>query len=168
MASATLAAPEPTATPWPTPTPTPLPPPPTGVPPGWQVYRAHHFAIAYPLGWEPIEHVVQTWDGRVVEVSVSFSSADGAYSVGIAEREGLDGTALRAFCDTPGSQTTYAGLPMITSRMAATLRMFVFVSAGGVAYTLLYKEDAISSQTQDLYDAILGTFRPEVTTPVCT
>lgn len=139
-----------------------------GVPPGWQVYRAHHFAVAYPLGWEPIEHVVQNWSGSIIEVSVSFNSADGANSIGIAEREGLDATALHAYCATPGAQTTYAGLPMITSRTSATLRMFVFVSAGGVVYTLLYREEATAPQTQDLYEAILETFRPEIATPACT
>src|SRR5690242_16882124 len=70
---------EPTATLWPTPTPTPFLPPPLNVPPGWQVYSDHHFAVAYPPGWQPTEHVVRRDDGTPIEASVSFNSDDGAY-----------------------------------------------------------------------------------------
>jgi hypothetical protein len=157
----------PTATLWPTTTPTPLPPPPLNMPAGWQVYRGHHFAVAYPPGWTDAEHVVQDGDDQTVEASVSFNSDDGNYSVGIAEREGLDAATLKQYCDTPGTHTTYAGLPMITSLTAGTLRMYTFISAGGVAYTMLCRQDESSSDILYLYNTMLASFRPEVTTSAC-
>ncbi len=157
----------PTATPWPTATPTPLPPPPVNMPAGWQVYRGHHFAVAYPPGWTHVEHLVQDGDGQIVEASVSFNSDDGNYSVGVAEREGLGATTLKQYCATPGTQTTYARLPMITSLTSDTLRMYTFVSAGGVAYTLLYRQDEASSDILYLYNTMLASFRPEVTASAC-
>src|SRR5262249_14260570 len=36
-------------------TPTPLPSAPLSVPAGWQVYRGHHFALAYPPGWVMVD-----------------------------------------------------------------------------------------------------------------
>ncbi len=158
---------EPTATPWPTPTPTPEPPPPLSVPPGWQVYRGHHFALAYPAGWMAFKHVVPDATGGVEASSVSFESPDGAQAVGISEHEGLDDAALKQYCAQPGTRMIYAGLPMITTRTSATLRMFVFVSTSGIVYTLLYREESTPLEVKWLYDSILATFRPEYATSAC-
>jgi hypothetical protein len=156
-----------TATPWPTPTSTPEPPPPLSVPSGWQVYRGHHFSLAYPAGWTAFEHLVPDATGGVEAASVRFNSPDGAQAVGIGEHEGLDAATLKQYCAQPGTPITYAGLPMITARTAATLRMFVFVSTSGIAYTLLYNEESMPLEVKWLYDSILATFRPEYAIPAC-
>jgi hypothetical protein len=153
---------EPTATP--SPTPTPEPPLPLSVPPGWQVYRGHHFALAFPAGWTAFEHLVPDASGGVEASSLSFESPDGAQAVGIGEHEGLDAATLKQDCAQPGTHIIYAGLPMITTRTAATLRMFVFVSTSGIAYTLLYREESTPPEVKWLYDSILATFRPEYAT----
>jgi hypothetical protein len=167
----TPAAAEPTATPWPTPTPTPAPPPPLFVPTDWQVYRAHHFALAYPSGWVVNEYVARDYDGPGVSASVSFATPDGTQVVGIDEHESLDPATLKAYCAQPGTHTTYAGLPMISARTGTRLRMFVFVTMGGsagIAYTLLYTEVGTPDQIKWLYDSIFATFRPEYQTSACT
>ncbi len=165
------------ATPWPTPTrqPTPTfvpePPPPQFVPAGWQIYRDHHFAVAFPAGWVAYEHDVQRPDGGFEAVSVSLESPDDDQSIGISEHEALDAATLQQFCAEVGTRMSYAGLPVITSRISSTLRMFVFVSAGGstggVVYTLLYSEENTPLQVKWLYDSILATFRPEFSATAC-
>lgn len=162
-----IAMPAPTVTLYPTPTETLLLPQPRNAPMGWQIYRAHHFAVAYPPGWVSVEHVAHGNDGEVTEVSVSFNSDDGHYAVGIAEREGLDAAALQQYCASPGTHTTFAGLPMIATTTSGTLHMYIFVSAGGVAYTLLSQASETSPDITFLDDTILGTFRAEVLTSAC-
>jgi len=166
-AKPTLINAEPMATPWPTPTPTPEPPPPLSVPPGWQVFRGHHFALAYPAGWMAFAHVAPDASGGVEAASVSFESPDGAQAVGISEHEGLDAATLKQYCAQPGTRMIYAGLPMITTRTSDTLRMFVFISTSGIAYTLLYREESTPLEVKWLYDSILATFRPEYATSAC-
>jgi hypothetical protein len=172
--------PLPTPIPTPTATPAPEPPPPQFVPAGWQIYRDHHFAVAFPAGWIAYEHDVQGTDGQVVSAAVTLTSPDGSQTVAIDEHEGLDATTIRRYCTQPGSSLTYAGLPMRTSSTAGTVRLFVFVardssdsnsgsasSAGGIAYTLLYNEENISEQVKWFYDSILATFRPEFSAQAC-
>jgi len=148
-------------------TPTPLPPPPLSVPQGWQVYRAHHFALAYPPGWMAREDVTYPDGGGVTAASISFNSPDGTRAVVVSETEGLGADDLRQVCARPGTRTTYAGLPVISTRTAYTLRSNVFAASDGVVYTLLYEEVHSSAETQALYNQILRTFRPEYTTPAC-
>ncbi len=85
--------------------------------------------------------------------------------------EALDAATLQQFCAEVGTRMSYAGLPVITSRISSTLRMFVFVSAGGstggVVYTLLYSEENTPLQVKWLYDSILATFRPEFSATAC-
>src|SRR5205807_1599206 len=155
----------------PTPTLVPDPPPPQFVPAGWQTYRDHHFAVAFPAGWVAYEHDVQRPNGDFEAVSVSFQSPDDDQSIGISEHEALDASALLQFCAAAGTRMTYAGLPVIASHTSSTLQMFVFVSAGGssggVVYTLLYSEENTPQQVKWLYDSILATFQPEYATSAC-
>lgn len=175
------AAPIPTPTPSPAPptaTPTPEPPLPQSVPAGWQVYRDYHFALAFPGNWLVYDHAVRDAGGNVVAAAVTFNSRDGTQTVGITEQAGLDAATVRQYCAQPGSNLTYAGLPMRTSRTSGTVRTFVFVAdstsataadgaSGGVVYTLLYSEENTPQQLKWLYDSILATFRPEFSSPAC-
>jgi hypothetical protein len=166
-----VAAATPTAPP--TATPTPLPPPPFSVPSEWQVYRGHHFALAYPPRWMVSEDSdaqsapSSSPTALATAVSINFEATDGTAAVAISEREGLDQSALRQVCGQQGTHTTFAGLPVISAAQAYSLRSYIFAASDGVVYTLLYDDVDSSADARALDIAVLSTFRPEYTSPAC-
>src|SRR5262245_22947084 len=117
---------------------TPLPPPPLLVPVGWQVYRGHHFALAYPPAWVLVEPTVPASSGNTHTYAASFETADGTRVVAVQVLEGLDATALQRICAQPGTRITFAGLPVSVRTTAYSLRTYVFAASQGTVYTLLY------------------------------
>ena len=75
--------------------------------------------------------------------------------------------ALQGICAQSGTRTTFASLPVTTRTTAYTLRTYVFAATQGTVYTLLYDTESGAGKNQALYDAILGTFRPEYASPAC-
>jgi hypothetical protein len=145
----------------------PLPPPPLSAPAGWQVYRGHHFALAYPPGWVLAEETLPAPSGSTHSYSATFESADGTRAVAVQVLDDLDAGALQGICAQLGTHTTFAGLPVTTRTTAYTLRAYVFAASEGTMYTLLYDTQSGAGQNQTLYDSILGTFRPEYASPAC-
>lgn len=86
------------------------------------------------------------------------------------EDSGLDEATLQNdFCPNPSHEptVTLAGLPMRYSVVEGVHRSWQFITTTGTSYQLSTNDGLASADVQAQDDAVLATFRSEVTTPGC-
>lgn len=130
---------------------------------GWSVYRGAHFTIAYPGGWS-----YTTTSGGVGQTIVKLVGPQSRDQIIIIETTGVPQDQAASDCHVAGAtQTKLAGLTMSYQVAEGVHRTWSFLTSAHTSYALNTLDADQPAATQARHDAILATFRPDVTTSGC-